>query len=276
MVGLTIPSTDNIFDEEKGKFNTFTKIKKMETIIPYLKPAVGSVYSYSWGIMKKYFLPLFLLLLLTSILSAPVGIPDRNNHNIKHEICQSDDWHVVFKNMDAGHSPGSVLLGIFALFYTLFVINPLNYGAKYLRLKAIRKTDFEVKEVFDVFKNYLNVVLAALLASSIIIIGFVFLIIPGIVFACRLAFVPYLVMDKKLDPVKAVEESWRLTRGYGWKIFWMAILAFFIGIAGLLCLVFGIIFSIIWISLAFAAMYQAVLQEKNHVEIKTADLQQNQ
>ena len=83
---------------------------------------------------------------------------------------------------------------------------------KMVYLKAVRRKNGEVAEVFDSFKNYLNVVLASLISGAIIAFGFFILIIPGIIFACRLAFVPYLVMDKKLDPVKAVEESWRLTK----------------------------------------------------------------
>lgn len=234
----------------------------MEIIVSNLRPTVGSVYGHGWEMMKKYFLPLFLLLILTAIISAPAGISNDNRIMVPDAFNNPAYWQDWMNNYNIHHSPVSVLYKIFVLFYTLFIINPINYGAKYVRLKAVRNLNFDVKEVFEVFKNYLNVVLAALLASSIIIIGFIFLIIPGIVFACRLAFVPYLVMDKKLDPVKAVEESWRMTRGYGWKIFWMAILAFFIGVAGLICLFIGIIFSIIWISLAFAAMYQAVLQQK--------------
>jgi uncharacterized membrane protein len=233
----------------------------MKTLVENLKPKVGSVYSYGWGIMKMYFLPLFLLLIITGLVSSPAGLlnePIRINSQQFHQI---GDWHVLINNQ-MEHLTGLILLKIFAIAYTLFIINPIGYGAKYVNLKAVRHNKFDVKEVFDAFKNYLNVVLAALLASSIIIIGFIFLIIPGIIFACRLAFVPYLVMDKNLDPVKAVEESWRLTKGYGWKIFWMAILAFFIGVAGIICLFIGIIFSIIWISASFAAMYQAVLQAK--------------
>jgi uncharacterized membrane protein len=239
----------------------------MEKIIENLKPRVGNVYSYGWQIMKIYFLPLFLLLLITGVVGLPVGfINDRPMFVFKHAH-EMDGWNDVMKNQQFFNSAGTVLLKIFALLYTLFIINPIGYGARYVRLKAVRKENFDVKEVFDVFKNYLNVVLAALLASSIIVIGFIFLIIPGIIFACRLAFVPYLVMDKKLDPVKAVEESWRLTKGYGWKILLMAILAFFIGLAGLICLGVGIIFSFIWISAAFAAMYHAVNQEKSVVYV---------
>jgi len=240
----------------------------MKTLIKNLEPKVGSVYSYGWDIMKQYFLPLFLLLLITGLVSSPAGLLNDPIRINAHQFQNSWDWHAFMNDNHMEHLPGLIFLKIFALAYTLFIINPISFGAKYIRLKAVRHEKFDVKEVFDGFKNYLNVILAALLASSIIIIGFVFLLIPGIIFACRLAFVPYLVMDKKLDPVKAVEESWRLTHGYGWKIFWMAILAFFIGVLGFVCLFVGIIFSIIWIGAAFAAMYQAVIQERGeYIEI---------
>ena len=154
---------------------------------------------------------------------------------------------------------------IFAIAYSLFVMSPLEYGLKWIYLSGVRDRKPEVVEMFDVFKNYLNVVLASLLSGAIIAFGFFFVIIPGIIFACRLAFVPYLVIDKKLDPVKAVEESWRLTKGHGWKIFWMAILAFFIIILGLICFIFGVFISFMWVSAAFASLYHAVLAEKGEL-----------
>jgi len=234
----------------------------MKTQIENLKPKVGTVYSYGWGIMKQYFLPLFLLLLITGLASFPAAILSdafKFNGPQFHNI---EGFKLMLNDNLMQNFAGIVLIKIFVIAYSLFIMDPINYGAKYVNLKAVRHEKFDIKEVFDGFKNYLNVVLASLLASSIVIIGFVFLVIPGIVFACRLVFVPYLVMDKKLDPVKAVEESWRITKGYGWKIFWMAILAFFIGVAGFICLIVGLIFSIIWISSAFAVMYQAVIQER--------------
>jgi len=142
------------------------------------------------------------------------------------------------------------------------MIAPLKVSADFMYLKAIRGLRLDVKELFDVFNNYLNVVLAGLLQFAIVGIGFAFLFIPGVIFACRLALVPYLVMDKKLDPVKAVEESWRLTRGYGWRIFWLGIVSFFLVIAGFMVFVFGAVIAFMWINTAFAGLYQAILQEK--------------
>jgi len=141
----------------------------------------------------------------------------------------------------------------------------LKYGADFMFLKSIRNQSYKISEMFQGFrKNYLNIILATLLTVAIIGLGIVFFIVPGIIFACRLAFVPYLVLDKDLEPVAAVEKSWAMTRGYGWKIFWMAMLAIPIVIGGLLCLIIGILFAIVWIGSAFAAMYHAVdLEEQN-------------
>jgi hypothetical protein len=35
----------------------------------------------------------------------------------------------------------------------------------------------------------------------------ILLIVPGIIFACKLAFVPYLVVDRKLEPSKPLKPA---------------------------------------------------------------------
>lgn len=209
-----------------------------------LKARAGSVLSHGWDVLWDKFITLFLLLLVLTVISMPFSITHSNDPQ----------------------SYGAVVLQSFALLYALFLIAPFKYGVDYLYLKAIRLFKIDVKELFSVFDNYLNIVLANLLTGAIIAIGFVFVLVPGIIFACRLAFVPYLVMDKKYDPVKAVEESWRISRGYGWRIFWLYIVSFFLIIAGLIVLVFGSVIAIMWINAAFAAMYQAVLQERGEYQ----------
>lgn len=212
----------------------------MKTQMEFLKARAGSVLTYGWDVLWERFITLFLLLLIIGVAYIPMSAMDGSDHN---------------------HFLASVF-GTFSFLYFIFLLMPLITSADYLYLKAIRNQTFEVKEIFNVFNNYLNVVLANLLRVAIIGIGFMFLIIPGVIFACRLVFVPYLVMDKGLDPVKAVEESWRLTRGYGWRIFWLYIVSFFLMIAGLIVLVFGFFIAMMWINAAFAALYQAVIQER--------------
>ena len=98
-----------------------------------------------------------------------------------------------------------------------------------------------------------------------VVLGLIMLVIPGIIIACRLALVPYLVMDRGLDAIKAVETSWRMTKGYTWKIFWMGFLIVPILLAGLITFGIGVIVSWMWINAAFAALYMAFNQmDKAH------------
>jgi uncharacterized membrane protein len=107
-------------------------------------------------------------------------------------------------------------------------------------------------------ENYLGIVLANLLVTALVMLGFILLVIPGIIIGCRLAFTGYLVMDKNLDPIQAVEESWRMTRGHGWTIFFMAFLSIFIFIGGLCVIFVGVFPALIWINASFASLYDSV------------------
>lgn len=82
--------------------------------------------------------------------------------------------------------------------------------------------------------------------------------IPGIIFACKLAFTPYLVVDRKMEAIAAIKESWRMTNGHALEVFLIGLLAIPIVIAGLIVFGVGVIISIMWICLALATLYHAV------------------
>ena len=215
----------------------------MELIKEERKPqaTVSGSYKYAWQQMWKYFLYLFIITVVVGLLEAPVS------------ALQDSEWE---------NTPGIILLQVLIAAYGLLFLPVVKYGGDLLYLRGMRNEKIEITELFDGFKNnYLNIILANLLTFAIIGIGFVFLIVPGIILACRLVFVSYLVMDKNMEPVAAVEKSWEMTRGYGWKIFGMGLLILPIIIAGLLCFIVGILFAIIWIGAAFASMYHAIDME---------------
>jgi uncharacterized membrane protein len=152
---------------------------------------------------------------------------------------------------------------LIAMLYTFLVAPVFKYGGDIIFVKAVRKIkpDFEYL-IKGFMENYLHIVLANLLVFALVIMGLFALIVPGIIIACRLAFVSYIVMDKKLDPIEAVELSWKLTRGHGWQIFFMSFVSVFILIFGLILMIVGIFPAIMWISSAFASLYESVLREK--------------
>ena len=165
------------------------------------------------------------------------------------------------------------MFGIFAAFFALlamlytFLVKPVfEYGGSMIFVQAVRKTkpDFEYL-IKGFMQNYLHIILANLLVFALVILGLFALIVPGIIIGCRLAFVSYIIMDKKLDPIEAVELSWKLTKGHGWQIFFMGFVSIFIVIFGFIMLIVGIFPAIMWICSSFATLYESVLREKEPV-----------
>jgi MFS family permease len=235
----------------KGAFRkqNLLKIIKMESLKYFnLSPSAGGSFSFGWRKMfEKSFLPLLLTVIIVGIIDGPTSAGMNWNW---------DDgafgWPMLF----------IVPFAILGLAYKFLLVPVIKYGENYLFLKVMRDEEADLRLLFEGFKTkYLNIILANLIVFALAIIGFMMLIIPGIIVVCRLAFVPYLVMDKDLEPMKAVEKSWQMTRGHGWTIFGMMILSIFIFLGGLLVFFFGVIISFMWINAAFASMYLAVLNQ---------------
>jgi len=201
-----------------------------------LIPGVSSSYGHGWRQLWKYFLELFLIGLIGFLIGLPTGM---------------GGW---FKDVVVA----STILGVFGLAYGILINGPIDYGVAFAYLKASRGDKLEIKDVFEAFKNYWNAVLASLLVFVIIVLGLIIFIIPGIIFACKLVFTPYLVVDRKMEVIEAIKESWRMTGGHAWTVFFIGLLAIPIGIAGLICFGVGVIISIMWISLTLASLYHAV------------------
>jgi uncharacterized membrane protein len=198
---------------------------------------VGSAYGHAWRQMWKYILELLLIIILAILFSIPAA---------------------GLSVLEEADGAGAFFLGIFSLAYVVLVLWPIEYGVAYAALKAARGDKLEVKDMFEVFQNYGNAILANILTAIIVGFGMILLIIPGIFFACKLAFVPYLIVDRKMEAIEAVKQSWRMTDGHALTVFLIGFLAIFIAIAGLIVFFVGVIAAAIWIEVAFASLYYAV------------------
>jgi hypothetical protein len=248
----------------------------METNNDYkLVPGFSNSFSAGWRVMTDNFLRLFLVIIILAIVATPFKM-------LNFKFDPSDlgpwNWHNNWGSdwgNNMGHNWGrdlfnfgtfgilAAFFGFIAMLYTFLIKPVFEYGGSMIFVQAVRKTkpDFEYL-IKGFMENYLHIILANLLVFALVVLGFFALIIPGIIIACRLAFVSYIIMDKKLDPIEAVELSWKLTKGHGWQIFFMGFVSIFIFLFGLLMLIVGVFPALIWISSSFAALYQSVLIEK--------------
>ena len=207
-----------------------------------IKPGVGSVLSYGWENMKKNFLYFFLVVFLLALLDIPFD---------------------SFRWQDGDFQPKYNFITEFtALAYFFLFLPVIEYGADLLFVHGVREQKIDFKTLIDGFNKYLHIILSHVLVFGLVSMAFIALIIPGIIVACRLVFVSYLIMDKDLEPIQAVEVSWKMTKGHAWKVFGLAVTSFFIIILGLICFIVGIFPAIMWIKASYAALYQSVLEER--------------
>ena len=198
-----------------------------------LTPTAKASYGNGWRQMKKYFLELFLIGVIGILIGVPSGIGGETQDTV-------------------------TVWGILGFAYVILILVPTDFGVSFAYLKAARNEKVKIGDMFEGFRNYWNALLAGLLVSVIVGIGFFLLIIPGIIFACKLAFTPFLVVDRKMAVIDAVIESWNMTNGHAWTVFLIGLLAIPITIGGLILLIVGIIPATMWISTASASLYHAV------------------
>lgn len=213
------------------------------------EPGTGRALAYGWRRMKAN----ALLLFLATVVVVAVELPMQGN------------------SMEFGGDPLEAIYALLFFAYAVLFAPIINYGADLIFLQGVRGDRVEIKRIFDGFGNYVNIILANLLVFGLFFIGLVVFIVPGIYVACRLAFTSYLVMDEELDPVAAVEASWRMTRGHAWKIFVLALLSILIFIGGLVLLLVGLFPALMWAKASFASLYLSISQSNSAQPVETED-----
>ena len=195
-------------------------------------------YRKAWSLILTSFWILVVITVIHAILRAPAD-------SIEESVRAGERLHGFW--------------GLFAGLYGLFLAGPLTMGYAWTLLRAARGEEVRIRHLFGAFeRNYWNAVGAGLLSALIVIGGMLLLVVPGIIFACRLAFVPYMIVDRQLSATEAIRTSWSMTKGHAGTVFVMGLLAIPAFIAGAIALVVGIFVAFLWVAAAFAVLYHSV------------------
>jgi uncharacterized membrane protein len=78
----------------------------------------------------------------------------------------------------------------------------------------------------------------------IVLVGLILLVVPGIMVAYMFLYVGYLIIDRNLGPVAALQESRALTDGYKMDLFLFSLVVAGVNILGVVCLFVGVFVTI--------------------------------
>lgn len=102
---------------------------------------------------------------------------------------------------------------------------------------------------------------ASLVAGLAIVVGFILLIVPGIILSILFMFVGYLVIDRGLGPIEALKESARMTKGHRMELFLFGLALIGINLVGVLALIVGLLVTIPVSFLATVHLYKKLSGE---------------
>lgn len=109
--------------------------------------------------------------------------------------------------------------------------------------------------------NVINVVLTSLLVGIMTAVGFVLLVIPGLLVTFFTIFAIYFVVDKDTSPVESVKSSFNLIKANLGSTILMILLSIAVVILGLIALCVGVFVAIPVVTIAWAYAYKTFLGE---------------
>ncbi|MCK4537346.1 MAG: hypothetical protein KAV42_00975 [Candidatus Krumholzibacteria bacterium] len=167
-----------------------------------------------------------------------------------------------------GYLPGGNVIGIF-LQLTVGMVLTLGWFNFCLRL--VREEDVSPIEIFRPFNSFLKAWFPAAVIASIVFVGSVLFILPGLYATIRLGMGMFLIVDKDTDLADTLKGSWRITAGHEGKLIVYYLLM--MGLFGLIILpsltgmqVIGVVGSIIFnffitplLGVTYASAYDSLL-----------------
>lgn len=125
---------------------------------------------------------------------------------------------------------GGLISGIFNNKVVNLIINiivslatlPISFAMVEYIMKAIHGKEVNITDVFvNKYKLFVPILIMAIVMSVIVGIGFILLIIPGIILALRYAMTGYLVAEaeENLDAIATLKKSAKMMDGHKWEYF---------------------------------------------------------
>ncbi len=132
----------------------------------------------------------------------------------------------------------------------------IEMGATRIILKIHDNLDAGFKDFFEGGSLFIKFLLAKVLSIFVISLGFALFIIPGIIASLGLSLVPYIILDKKLGPVEAIKDSWRLTKGHKWNLLLFTLLLLILNMLGSFVFIVGLLITVPVSSVASVYVYK--------------------
>ena len=155
-------------------------------------------------------------------------------------------------------SIGATLIPFAGQVIGFLIAGPLAVGGAFFALNIVREQAAKTDDLFFGFNNNLgNSILAYLLVFVFVFIGFILLIIPGIIVALALSQTWFILAENpSMDSYEAIIKSKNMMKGYKWQYFKIGLRLFGLGLLCLLTLGIGFLWLLPYQYVVYAKFYE--------------------
>ena len=155
-------------------------------------------------------------------------------------------------------SMGAALIPVAGQVIGFLIAGPLAVGGAFFALNIVREQAAKTDDLFFGFNNNLgNSILAYLLVFVFAFIGFILLIIPGVIVALALSQTWFILAENpSMDSYEAIIKSKNMMKGYKWQYFKIGLRLFGLGLLCLLTLGIGFLWLLPYQYVVYAKFYE--------------------
>jgi uncharacterized membrane protein len=205
---------------------------------------IGHAIGVGWQAVKEKPLPLIGGFALVAIINQGIS-----------QIVQS----VMGSGADAGADPMAAITGTLAAMPILVVVSIyFTIGQFRVALQAARGQDVQFATFFSGFDRLLPGIILMILLYIGLVIGFMLLIIPGIILSLGWAMTLPLLSDTKAGVMEIFSESWAAMKGQKGQVFIFYLACIGVAMLGILALIVGIFVALPVIMIAMAEVYMCI------------------
>jgi Protein of unknown function (DUF975) len=212
--------------------------------------SIGDAVSFGWQTLKEN-LGFLVLVTLIMLLAAAIFQGPQSAFSFYHSY---------------GAYVAMMILTLLGIAVSMFItIATVKIGLRYC---DSQKADYP--DLVEGYSKFWDILLGSILYGLLVFAGFILLIIPGIYWAVRYHFFPYLIVDRDMGPVEAIKKSGQMTRGVWWNLFLFWLAVFGINLVGAILCGVGLLFTVPWTFVAIAYVYRTLLAETPAAQVTEA------
>ena len=134
-----------------------------------------------------------------------------------------------------------------------FVSVLISMGVIRIALKIADGETISTGDLFQRADQALVYIIASFIVGVMVVIGLVFLIVPGIYLAITFGFYAYNIVDKEHGIMQSIEQSAAITKAQKWDLFGLGVVLFFFNLAGAIALGIGLLITVpvSWLAMAY-------------------------